>query len=57
MPVRFEWAGLGAGARALVTRQAVAYGITGRVFVDTPLGDKTVVLQGTGNVPLRKLIR
>jgi len=57
VPVRFEWAGLGAGARALVTRQAVAYGITGRVFVDTPLGDKTVVLQGTGNVPLRKLIR
>ena len=57
VPVRFEWAGLGAGAKALVTRQAVAYGITGRVFVDTPLGDKTVALQGTGNVPLRKLIR
>src|SRR5260370_17458286 len=57
VPVRFEWAGLGAGARALVTRQAVAYGITGRVFVDTPLGATTVVLQGTGNVPLRKLIR
>src|SRR6266850_3375226 len=57
VPVRFEWAGLGAGARALVTKRAVGYGITGRVLVDTPLGEKTVVLQGTGNVPLRKLIR
>jgi len=57
VPVRFEWAGVGAGAKALFARQAVAYGITGRVFVDTPLGEKTVVLHGTGNVPLRKLIR
>jgi LEA14-like dessication related protein len=56
VPVRFEWAGVGAGAKALFARQAVAYGITGRVFVDTPLGEKTVVLHGTGNVPLRKLI-
>ena len=56
VPVRFEWAGVGAGAKALVTRQAVAYGITGRVFLDTPLGTKTVVLRGAGNVPLRQLI-
>src|SRR6185312_13602656 len=56
VPVRFEWAGVGAGAKALFARQAVAYGIAGRVFVDTPLGEKTVVLHGTGNVPLRKLI-
>ena len=57
VPVRFEWAGLGAGAKALLTRQAVGYGVTGRVLLDTPLGDKTVMLHGTGNVPLRKLIR
>jgi hypothetical protein len=56
VPVRFEWAGVGAGAKALFARQAVAYGITGRVFLDTPLGNQTVVLHGTGNVPLRKLI-
>lgn len=57
VPVRFEWAGLGAGAKALLTRRAVAYGVTGRVLLDTPLGEKTVALHGTGNVPLRKLIR
>src|SRR6266496_392585 len=57
VPVRFEWAGLGAGAKALLTRRAVGYGVTGRVLLDTPLGEKTVALHGTGNVPLRKLIR
>jgi len=57
VPVRFEWAGVGAGAKALLTKQAVAYGITGRVLLDTPLGEKTVTLRGTGNVPLRMLIR
>src|SRR5436190_7804396 len=57
VPVRFEWAGLGAGAKALLTRRAVGYGVTGRVLLDTPIGEKTVALHGTGNVPLRKLIR
>ena len=57
VPVRFEWAGLGAGAKALLTRQAVAYGVAGRVILDTPLGDKSVTLTGTGHVPLRKLVR
>lgn len=56
VPVRFDWAGIGAGARALVTRQAVRYGLTGTVIVDTPLGDKRVGLRGTGNVPLKKLL-
>src|SRR5213594_302815 len=53
LPVRFEWAGLGAGARALVTRQEVRYGLTGTVLLDTPLGDKEVRLHGAGNVPLK----
>src|SRR3989442_7556349 len=57
VPVRFEWAGLGAGAKALLTRRTGAYGITGAVLVETPLGDKRVALTGKGNVPLRKLIR
>jgi LEA14-like dessication related protein len=57
VPVRFAWAGLGAGARALLSRQAVAYGVTGRVLLDTPLGTKTVGLTGRGNVPLRKLLK
>jgi LEA14-like dessication related protein len=57
VPVRFEWAGLGAGARALLTRKAVAYGLTGTVALDTPLGDKRVALKGSGDVPLRALLR
>ena len=57
VPVRFQWAGLGVGAKALLTRRAVGYGVTGRVLLDTPLGEKAVALHGTGNVPLRKLIR
>jgi len=57
VPVRFEWAGLGAGAKALLTRRTVGYGITGRVLLDTPLGDKTVALTGKGNVPLLKLLK
>ena len=57
VPVRFEWAGMGAGAKALLTRRALGYGITGRVLLDTPLGEKTVALTGTGNVPLMKLLK
>src|SRR6266496_6349812 len=57
VPVRFEWAGVGAGARAMLTRRTLAYGVTGRVFLDTPLGAKTVGLTGTGNVPLMKLLK
>ncbi len=57
MPVRFEWAGLGAAARGLLTRQALRYGVTGAVLLDTPLGDKRVQLRGTGNVPLKTLLR
>ena len=55
MPVRFEWAGVGAAARGLLTRQALKYGLTGAVLVETPLGDKRVQLRGEGNVPLKKL--
>jgi late embryogenesis abundant protein len=56
MPVRFEWAGLGAGAKALVTKRAVGYAITGTVLLDTPLGEQRVAVKGQGNAPLRKLI-
>lgn len=55
VPVRFEWAGVGAGARALLGRQGVGYGITGRIILDTPLGDKAVTVHGSGDVALRKL--
>jgi LEA14-like dessication related protein len=55
MPIRFDWAGVGAGAQALLTKQAVAFGLTGTVFLDTPLGTKQVQLHGSGNVPLSKI--
>jgi len=54
VPVRFEWAGVGAGARALLTRQAIRYGVSGAVLVDTPLGERRVGLRASGDVPLRK---
>src|SRR6266481_3966213 len=57
VPVRFEWTGVGAGAKALLTRRAVGYGITGRVLLDTPLGEKSMALTGKGNVPLMKLLK
>jgi len=57
VPVRFAWAGIGAGAKALLTRRALAYALTGRVFLDTPIGTKTVGLTGSGNVPLMKLLK
>lgn len=57
MPVRFEWAGVGAGMRALLERQAIRYGLGGAVLVDTPLGERRVALRGNGEVPLKKLLR
>ena len=57
MPVRFTWAGVGAAARSLLQAQELPYGITGAVMLDTPLGERRVQLQSTGNVPLRKLIQ
>jgi LEA14-like dessication related protein len=57
MPVRFEWAGVGAAARGLLTRQALKYAVKGAVLLDTPLGEKRVQLSGAGNVPLKTLIR
>jgi hypothetical protein len=56
VPVRFEWAGVGAGARALLSRQAIRYGLSGAVLLDTPLGDRRLGLHGSGAVPLKRLL-
>jgi LEA14-like dessication related protein len=56
VPMRFEWAGLGAGARALLTRQGIQYGLTGVATVGTPIGDRRVRVHGSGDVPLRALL-
>lgn len=55
LPVTFEWAGVGAGARALLSRQGMRYGLTGVVGLDTPLGARDVKLRGAGEVPLKSL--
>lgn len=55
VPVRFEWAGVEAGARGLLTRQAIHYGLTGVATLGTPIGDRRVNLRGSGEVPLRAL--
>jgi LEA14-like dessication related protein len=57
VPVRFEWAGVGAGAQGLLTRQAIRFGLTGTAFLATPLGDRRVQVRGSGDVPLRRLIQ
>ena len=56
MPVRFTWAGVGATARSLLQMQELCYGVIGTVILDTPIGERRVQLQNTGNVPLRKLL-
>lgn len=55
VPVRFEWAGVGAAAQALVTRQSVGYRLAGAVLVDTPIGDRRVAVTRTGDVPLTRI--
>ena len=56
VPVRFEWAGLGAGARALLARQAIRFGLTGTATLGTPIGDRRMQVRGSGDVPLRALL-
>src|SRR5207245_4415734 len=41
VPIPFEWARVGARARALLPRQAGVDGHAARVIVEPPLGDKT----------------
>jgi len=55
VPVRFEWSGVGAGARAFFSRQEIKYGIDGAVILETPIGEQRVGLRATGDVPLKKL--
>lgn len=57
VPVQFEWAGVGAGARALLSRQAVRFALTGVASLGTPIGDRRVQVHGSGEVPLKALLR
>ena len=55
VPVRFEWAGVGAGAQALLTKQAIRYAATGTVGLDTPIGARDLQIHAHGDVPLTRL--
>ena len=57
LPLSFGWAGVGAGARALLERGAISYTLSTRLTVDTPLGDRPLEVTTRGNVPVRRLIR
>lgn len=57
VPLTFSWSGVGAGARALLSRGSVRYGLTGRILVDTPVGTRDVELRAGGSVTVRDLVR
>jgi len=55
IPVTFTWAGVGAGARGMLSRGAVDYTLDSRIHVSTPIGDQTVEFRNTGLVPLKDI--
>ncbi len=57
LPVKFNWTGVGAGARAILTRGAVRYSADTRVGLDTPLGARAVSTLLQGEVPVVELLR
>lgn len=57
VPVTFTWSGVGAGARAILGRGAVAYALDTRILADTPLGERSVALHTSGEVPIAELVR
>ena len=52
-----RWEGVGAGARALLGHGSVRYLLDSTIYVDTPLGDRRIMIQTRGEVPLRDLVR
>lgn len=57
LPLRFTWEGVGAGARALITRGSVQYRLDGRLLVGTPIGDRAVSLSREDVASIRDLTR
>ena len=52
VPIRFVWSGVGAGARALLTRGAVNYDLASKLWLNTPIGERAVQLNIAGEVPI-----
>jgi LEA14-like dessication related protein len=57
VPLTFTWSGVGAGARAMLGKGSVNYGLTGRILVDTPLGERSVDLRANGVAAIADLTR
>ncbi len=57
VPMNFTWEGVGAGARALLTRGEIAYDLTTLIRADTPVGERPVRVHLDGTVTLRQLMR
>jgi LEA14-like dessication related protein len=55
VPIEFTWQGVGAAARGVLTRGAVAYRLEGRLLVHTPSGERWVPLELTGDVGVREM--
>ncbi len=55
VPMEFAWQGVGAAARGLLTRGAVAYRLEGRLQVQTPGGERWVPLELVGDVGVREM--
>jgi LEA14-like dessication related protein len=56
LPLRFQWSGVGAGARAMLGRGSVHYDLVGRLFVQTPIGERAVGVRVGGDVALKDLV-
>ncbi len=57
VPLTFTWSGVGVGARAILSKGSLNYGLTGRILVDSPLGERSVDLRTNGVVAVADLAR
>lgn len=57
VPLTFTWSGVGAGARAILSKGSLNYGLSGRIMVDSPLGERSVDLKTSGVVAVADLAR
>lgn len=56
LALQFTWAGVGAAARGIIDRGAVAYGLRGRFLVDTPIDQRWVEIGTTGEAEVVDLL-
>lgn len=57
VPMTFTWEGVGAGARALLTRGEVNYDLATLIRADTPAGERPVRVRLDGTVALADMVR